>query len=131
MACSRRSARPRTRSSASSAPREHEPATAAELQLLRESVEEAARCNAVTEAVGVGVKDAAIGRHWFAEARGEDRAVFEAFASLEMQEGFDLGWVRRRMKRSWKPRGDTGYWQFDRPNIDTQYHLPERFVGQF
>ena len=50
MACSRRSARPRTRSSASSAPREHEPATAAELQLLRESVEEAARCNAVTEA---------------------------------------------------------------------------------
>lgn len=89
------------------------------------------RRNAVTEAVGVGVKEAAIGRHWFAEARGEDRAVFEGFASLEMQEGFDLGWVRRRMKRSWQPRGDTGYWQFDRPDIDTQYHLPERFVGQF
>ena len=94
-------------------------------------VEAMNRRNAVTEAVGVGVKDAAIGRHWFAEARGEDRAVFEAFASLEMQEGFDLGWVRRRMKRSWQPRGDTGYWQFDRPDIDTQYHLPERFVGQF
>ncbi|MDU8911301.1 glycosyltransferase family 2 protein [Aestuariicoccus sp. MJ-SS9] len=85
--------------------------------------------NAVTDAVGVGVKDAAIGRHWFAEARGEDRAVFEAFAELEMQEGFDLAWARKRMHRSWKPRGETGFWQFDRPDYGLQYVLPERFVG--
>ncbi len=87
------------------------------------------RRNAMTEAVGGSVKDAAIGRHWFSEARGEDRAVFEAFADLKMQDGFDLGWVRRRMQRSWKPRGETGFWQFDRPEHDVQYVLPERFSG--
>lgn len=85
--------------------------------------------NQVTQDVGVGVREASIGRHWFAEARGEDRAVFDAFAELEMQEGFDLGWVRKRMYRSWKPRGDTGFWQFDRPDYPGQYRLPDRFVG--
>jgi hypothetical protein len=85
--------------------------------------------NAVTEEIGVSVQEAAIGRHWFAEARGEDRAVFEAFQRLERKEGFDLGWVRKRMHRTWKPRGETGFWQFDRPDYDGQYVLPERFVG--
>ena len=85
--------------------------------------------NAVTDAVGVGVKEAAIGRHWFAEARGEDRAVFDAFAGLAMQDGFDLDWVRKRMQRTWKARGETGFWQFDRPNYDQQYVLPDRFAG--
>ncbi len=85
--------------------------------------------NMVTEEVGASVKDAAIGRHWFSEARGEDRAVFEAFSGLEVKEGFDLSWVRKRMQRSWKPRGETGFWQFDRPEYDGQYVLPERFVG--
>jgi hypothetical protein len=85
--------------------------------------------NAVTDSVGVGIKDAAIGRHWFAEARGEDRAVFEGFVDLKMQDGFELGWVRKRMQRSWKARGETGFWQFDRPDFDHQYVLPERFVG--
>ncbi|ANT61025.1 hypothetical protein AYJ57_12010 [Salipiger sp. CCB-MM3] len=89
------------------------------------------RRNAVTEAVGVGVKQAAIGRHWFAEARGEDRALFEGFAELPMQEGFDLAQVRRRMHRSWAPRGETGYWQFDRPEDARQYCLPDRFFGLF
>jgi hypothetical protein len=89
------------------------------------------RRNAVTEEVGVGVKEAAIGRHWFAEARGEDRALFEGFAALPMQEGFDLAWVRKRMRRSWKARGETGYWQFDRADYDQQYLLPERFSGLF
>lgn len=85
--------------------------------------------NQVTQDVGVGVKDASIGRHWFAEARGEDRAVFDSFADLEMKDGFDLGWVRKRMYRTWKARGDTGFWQFDRPDYAGQYLLPERFVG--
>lgn len=87
------------------------------------------RRNAVTEEVGVAVRDASIGRHWFAEARGEDRAVFEAFADLPMEAGFDLSWVRKRMHRSWKARGETGFWHFDRPDLARQYEVPERFVG--
>lgn len=85
--------------------------------------------NAVTESVGGNVQEASIGRHWFAEARGEDRAVFEAFAQLKLEDGFDLSWVRKRMQRSWEARGDTGYWHFGRPEIDQQYVLPERFSG--
>jgi hypothetical protein len=85
--------------------------------------------NAVAAATGVHFKDASIGRHWFSEMRGEDRAMFEGFTDLEMQEGFNLGPVRRKMYRSWKPRGDSGFWQFDRPDYGTQYVLPERFVG--
>ncbi len=89
------------------------------------------RRNAVTADVGGSVKDAAIGRHWFAEARGEDRAIFDAFADLKMEEGFDLKWVRRKMQRSFAPRGDTGYYEFKRPEFPTQYKLPDRFNGLF
>lgn len=89
------------------------------------------RRNEVSAETGVGVKEASIGRHWFAEARGEDRAVFEAFADLEMQDGFDMSPVRKRMHRSWQPRGETGYWEFDRRDPNTQYLLPERFEGIF
>ncbi|MEP5632150.1 MAG: glycosyltransferase family 2 protein [Tateyamaria sp.] len=85
--------------------------------------------NQVTTEVKAGVKEASIGRHWFAEARGEDRDVFEAFAGLEMMDEFDMRPLRRKMQRSFKPRGDTGYYQFDRPDYGTQYVLPERFVG--
>ena len=89
------------------------------------------RRNEVTKATGAGVKEAAIGRHWFAEARGEDRATFEAFADLPMQEGFDLREIRKKMQRSFKPRGETGFYQFDRPDYELQYELPERFFGMF
>ena len=87
------------------------------------------RRNAVSSSIGASVKDASIGRHWFAEARGEDRAVFEAFAALEMQDGFEMGPLRRQMHRTWKRRGETGYWEFERPNTNTQYRLPDRFTG--
>lgn len=87
--------------------------------------------NQVTQEVGVGVKEASIGRHWFAEARGEDRAVFEKFAELKEQDGFNVGWVRKRMHRSWEPRGETGFYQFARPIYDAQFVLPERFIGTF
>ncbi|QBF31445.1 glycosyltransferase family 2 protein [Thalassococcus sp. S3] len=87
------------------------------------------RRNAVTKAIGAGVKEASIGRHWFAEARGEDRAVFETFADLEMQDDFVMGPLRRKMHRTWKPRGETGFWQFDRPDYAIQYRLPDRFRG--
>ena len=89
------------------------------------------RRNAVSADVGVGFKQASIGRHWFAEARGEDRDVFEGFAELPMQDDFDMRPVRRKMHRSFKARGDTGYFEFDRPNYKGQYLLPERFNGIF
>lgn len=92
-------------------------------------VEAMDRRNAVSAATGASVKEAAIGRHWFAEARGEDRAVFEAFEQLEMQEGFDLSSLRQRMEESFRPRGDTGFYEFERPDYGTQYLLPERFSG--
>ncbi len=94
-------------------------------------VEAMNRRNAITEEIGAGVRDTAIGKHWFAEARGEDRADFDAFAKLRMEDGFDLGWVRKRMARSFKPRGDTGYFEFRRPEYEQQYVLPERFFGLF
>lgn len=87
------------------------------------------RRNAVTEAVGTEVRDTAIGQHWFAQNRGEDRALFEQFAELEEIDGFDLAPLRRRMRRSFRPRGDTGYYEFDRPPLAVQYVLPERFNG--
>ncbi len=87
------------------------------------------RRNSVTAEVGAAVKETAIGRHWFASERGEDRAVFEAFADLELIEGFDLRSLRRKMQRTFKPRGETGYYQFDRPDYTTQYVLPDRFNG--
>ena len=68
-------------------PREHEPATAAELQLLRESVEEAARCNAVTEA------DAAAG------AAGAGVLGTTAESGRRRRR-------RRRSRRRWRPRRD-------------------------
>ena len=87
------------------------------------------RRNATTAAVGSEVKQTAIGRHWFAAARGEDRAVFEAFAGLEMVEGFDMTPYRRKMRRSFRARGETGFYCFDRPDYKQQFILPERFVG--
>lgn len=85
--------------------------------------------NQVTADVQSSPKEAAIGRHWFAETRGDDKTVFEAFAALEVVEGFDMRPLRRKMHRTFKPRGETGYYQFDRPDYGTQYVLPERFVG--
>ncbi|MCT4556096.1 MAG: glycosyltransferase family 2 protein [Pelagimonas sp.] len=87
------------------------------------------RRNALTQDLGGEVDKIAIGRHWFAQARGEDTALFDSFADLPMQDGFDMAPVRARMQHSWKPRGDTGFWQFDRPDYPGQYRLPERFNG--
>lgn len=87
------------------------------------------RRNAVTEEMGDDIKGTSIGRHWFSEARGEDRAMFESFEKLKLEEGFDLGFMRKRMQRSFKSRGDTGFYEFNRPDYDTQYQLPERFIG--
>ncbi|GGE22671.1 hypothetical protein GCM10011360_08950 [Primorskyibacter flagellatus] len=88
------------------------------------------RRNAVTEAVGVADhKDASIGKHWFAEARGEDRAVFEEFARYERIDGFDMTDYRAEMADTFRPRGDQGMYEFDRQKRPLLFTLPERFVG--
>ena len=87
------------------------------------------RRNDTVAETGGTVKEVSIGRHWFAEARGEDRAVFEAFAALPLREGFDMSATRRRMRRSFGPRGETGYFHFDRPEDAAQFVLPDRFSG--
>lgn len=88
------------------------------------------RRNAETAAVGVAApKDAAMGRHWFAEARGEDRALFDGFAAMPRAEGFDMAPPRRAMRQSWRPRGSTGFWEFERGADDRLYRLPDRFAG--
>jgi hypothetical protein len=48
-----------------------------------------------------------------------------------MEEGFDLGPIRKRMHRTFRARGETGFYEFTRPSLDTQYLLPERFTGLF
>ncbi len=87
------------------------------------------RRNAVTQEMGDDIKGTSIGRHWFSQARGEDKEMFESFENLKLEEGFDVGFMRKRMQRSFKPRGDTGFFEFNRPDYDTQYQLPERFIG--
>ena len=89
------------------------------------------RRNVVAAATGATVTGAAIGQHWFAEARGDDKALFQSFAKLLMQKGFVVNLLRRRMQRSWKERDNTGFWAFDRPDYPKQYLLPERFSGIF
>lgn len=87
------------------------------------------RRNAVTKTMGDDIKGTAIGRHWFGAERGEDRAIFEAFADLPVEEGFELDFMRKRMQRSFKARGTTGFYEFKRPDYPVQYQLPERFIG--
>ncbi len=89
------------------------------------------RRNAMTGDLGVGFKEAAVGRHWFAQMRGQDAAVFEGFEALPLVDGFDLDWLRDEMHATWRARGDTGFWHFDRPDHAVQYRLPDRFAGLF
>jgi hypothetical protein len=87
------------------------------------------RRDEITREMGDDIKGTSIGRHWFSEERGEDQKTFEGFADLTLEEGFDLSFMRKRMQRSFKARGETGYFEFNRPTYDTQYQLPERFSG--
>ncbi|MHA6344045.1 glycosyltransferase family 2 protein [Roseivivax sp. CAU 1761] len=96
-----------------------------DLDLYRRTMD---RRNALVAATGAGMQEAMIGRHWFAEARGEDAALFADFARLEMRDGFRTAWARRKMHDSWAPR-ENGLWAFARPDYRLQYRLPERFDG--
>lgn len=87
------------------------------------------RRNAVTAVFDGQIKKTSIGAHWFSAKRGKDADVFEMFQKLEMQDAFNLEGIRRKMRRSWGPRGDTGYYEFTRFDDRMQYVLPERFFG--
>lgn len=87
--------------------------------------------NAMTAATGVGVKETTIGGHWFAQKRGEDRAVFEGFEALRPVEGFDLAPHRAFMQRTWEQRGEGPFWNFKHRDFGTRYALPERFSEVF
>ncbi|MEL7167625.1 MAG: glycosyltransferase family 2 protein [Pseudomonadota bacterium] len=85
--------------------------------------------NEMTKSLAVGEKEASVGRHWFEGFRGEDRAIFEKFSDLRMEDGFNVGFLRKKMHRTFKARKDTGFYQFDRPEYAIQFKLPERFIG--
>lgn len=85
--------------------------------------------NATITAIGVGSNQTTISREWFPEARGEDRAVFEAFDALPLISGFDMSRYRQAMHETFQARGDTGLWNFAAVKYKEQYELPERFFG--
>ena len=87
------------------------------------------RRNAVVSDISGSIKDIAVGRHWFSQERGDDRALFEGFAGLDVVEGFDMTPLRDKMHKSWGPRGDTGYYAFNRRSRAVQFILPHRFFG--
>ena len=55
--------------------------------------------------------------------------MFEAFEHLDLQDGFDMEPLRRKMRRTFRARGKDGLYHFDRPDYATQYKLPDRFFG--
>lgn len=69
-----------------------------------------------------------IGRHWFPEARKDD-ATFQGFQARPQVDGFDFSQHKAAMQASWQPRETTGFYQFDRPDPQEVYTLPERFFG--
>lgn len=73
-------------------------------------------------------KDVMIGRHWFASERLDDEN-FRAFAQMPVEPGFDFKSTRQAMHDSWKSREGGKMWQFDRPDPDRLFTLPERFFG--
>lgn len=98
----------------------------ADYEVYREAMD---RRNALTGALGVAPQEAAVGRHWFAEARVSDEGLFQDFARLPRRRDFDLSWLREHMHLTWRPRGTTGFWEFDRQSPPLLYELPDRFVG--
>jgi Glycosyl transferase family 2 len=91
-------------------------------------VDTANRRNAfVEEQKSVGDGQVRTNPKWFAEGRDDD-GTFAAFDQRPIAPKFDLGHVRRRMHKTWKPRKD-GLWHFQRPDYEELYVLPERFAG--
>ncbi len=69
-----------------------------------------------------------IGKHWFPRNRADD-ATFQAFRERPLIGGFDFTAQKAAMHNSWEPRPDTSFWNFDRPDTEEIYELPDRFFG--
>ena len=82
--------------------------------------------NSVAKSAAASVKDSFIGRHWFAEFRGEDKAVFEEFSDIPLVAGFDMAPYREKMRSSYGPRGESGFFTFDLTEKLVKYELPEQ-----
>lgn len=89
------------------------------------------RRNAVAAATGAKrPKDAMIGRHWFSLNR-DDARTFSEIDEAPLGDGFDMSKARASCADTWRPRKDTGFWEFD-PEVDPHlYRLPDRFHSLF
>ncbi|MCU0829311.1 MAG: glycosyltransferase family 2 protein [Tabrizicola sp.] len=85
--------------------------------------------NKFADRSSISFRKTMIGRHWFSKFREDDAAVFRAFGALQLEAGFDMAGYRKRMAETFKPRGDSGYFQFDRTEDTKKYLLPDRFFG--
>lgn len=72
-----------------------------------------------------------IGRHWFSDFRGDDRAVFEDTSKRPLSDAFDFRLHRALMRTTFRNRKDTGFYQFDLNDDEIKFELPERFFGIF
>jgi len=87
--------------------------------------------NSVAAQAGGNVAKSYIGRHWFKEYRGEDAEIFDSFARLPADTGFDFTSLRERMRATFAPRGNSGFFQFDLTDSPNRHRLPDRFAGLF
>jgi hypothetical protein len=85
--------------------------------------------NRVAAATGTQAAKSHVGRHWFAEFRGEDAAIFDSFARLPADDSFDFSALRQGMRNSFGPRGDSGFFQFDIRDRPNRHRIPDRFFG--
>lgn len=86
------------------------------------------RRNASVEKSGLEKGETGIGGHWFADERGDDRALFDGFATRPVVRGFNMKQYRERMHATWEERSH-GLWQFQRGTFAHSHELPERFFG--
>lgn len=86
------------------------------------------RRNATVAEAGLTKGETGIGGHWFAEERGADAEVFDAFNTHPIVRGFDMSPYRRKMHDGWSERGH-GLWQFPRGVFAHMHELPDRFFG--
>lgn len=88
------------------------------------------RRNELTKDTGTSFRDASIGRHWFAEFRGDDLEIFSEFETLE-RKPFKMEPIRQRMEATFEPRGESGFYQSSREEEEGLFEIPERFFGIF
>ncbi len=85
--------------------------------------------NSYADQSSISFRQTAIGRHWFSQFRGDDAKVFQQFAALPLADGFNMDGYRNRMRETFAPRGETGFFQFDRTEDELKHVLPDRFFG--